>query len=121
MTRGKCEINFFSHYAQVFLSYRTFRRIIEFLIFFLNIINIVFFCIRLTEYDACEKLFREIMEQLTLRDREPRTSQTFINLSANIRLRMRQYSGEVQQLKIKVEESSKQRNMYPFSKILIAI
>lgn len=65
----------------------------------------------LTEYDACEKLFREIMEQLTLRDREPRTSQTFINLSANIRLRMRQYSGEVQQLKIKVEESSKQRNI----------
>ncbi|XP_051176573.1 syntaxin-8 [Leptopilina boulardi] len=65
----------------------------------------------LTEYDACEKLFREIMEQLTLRDREPRTSQTFINLSANIRLRLRQYSGEVQQLKIKVEESSKQRNI----------
>lgn len=65
----------------------------------------------LTEYDACEKLFREIMEQLTLRDREPRTSQTFINLSANIRLRMRQYSSEVQQLKIKVEEASKQRNI----------
>lgn len=57
------------------------------------------------------------MEQLTLRDREPRTSQTFINLSANIRLRMRQYSSEVQQLKIKVEEASKQRNMYPLVKL----
>ncbi|XP_033209690.1 syntaxin-8 [Belonocnema kinseyi] len=65
----------------------------------------------LLEYDACERLFREIMEQLTLRDREPRTSQTFAHLSANIRIRMKKYSGEVRQLKIKVEEASRQRNI----------
>ncbi|XP_039305805.1 syntaxin-8 [Solenopsis invicta] len=61
----------------------------------------------LTEYDACEKLFREIMEQLTMRDGEPKTSKVYASLSANIRLRMKQYTREVQQLKCKVEEASK--------------
>ncbi|KYN12760.1 Syntaxin-8 [Trachymyrmex cornetzi] len=61
----------------------------------------------LTEYDACEKLFREIMEQLTMRDGEPKTSKIYASLSANIRLRMKQYTREVQQLKSKVEEVSK--------------
>jgi len=70
--------------------------------------------IRLTEYDACEKLFREIMEQLTLREGEPRISKLYASLSANIRLRMKQYTREVQQLKSKVEEASKLRTMYPF-------
>ncbi|TGZ49151.1 syntaxin-8 [Temnothorax curvispinosus] len=61
----------------------------------------------LTEYDACEKLFREIMEHLTMRDGTPKTSKTYASLSANIRLRMKQYTREVQQLKSKVEEASK--------------
>ncbi|EFN84007.1 Syntaxin-8 [Harpegnathos saltator] len=39
----------------------------------------------LTEYDACEKLFREIMEQLTMRDSEPKASKVYASLSANIR------------------------------------
>lgn len=65
----------------------------------------------LTEYDACEKLFREIMEQLTLREGEPRTSKVHASLSANIRLRMKQYTREVQQLKSKVEEASKLRTI----------
>jgi len=70
--------------------------------------------IRLTEYDACEKLFREIMEQLTMRDGEPKTSKAYASLSANIRLRMKQYTREVQQLKCKLEEASKLKTMYSF-------
>ncbi|XP_046742315.1 syntaxin-8 [Diprion similis] len=65
----------------------------------------------LTEYESCDKLFREIMEQLTLRNRESRTSQNYASLSANIRLRMKQYSGEVEQLKNKVDEDSKMRSI----------
>lgn len=65
------------------------------------------------EYDACEKLFREIMEQLTLRDKENRRSQAFGSLSATIRLRMKQYSTQVLQLKSKITEASKQHVMYP--------
>ncbi|XP_015516231.1 syntaxin-8 [Neodiprion pinetum] len=65
----------------------------------------------LTEYESCDKLFREIMEQLTLRNRESRTSQNYASLSANIRLRMKQYSGEVEQLKSKVDEDFKMRSI----------
>ncbi|KAL6448808.1 hypothetical protein ACFW04_000527 [Cataglyphis niger] len=65
----------------------------------------------LTEYDACEKLFREIMEQLTLREGEPKASKVYASLSANIRLRMKQYTREVQQLKSKVEEAAKLRTI----------
>lgn len=54
------------------------------------------------------------MEQLTLREGEPKASKVYASLSANIRLRMKQYTREVQQLKSKVEEASKLRTMYPF-------
>ena len=77
--------------------------------------------IRLTEYDACEKLFREIMEQLTMRDGEPKTSKVYASLSANIRLRMKQYTREVQQLKCKVEEASKLKTMYSSVYIFVYI
>ncbi|KAF7401036.1 syntaxin-8 [Vespula maculifrons] len=65
----------------------------------------------LTEYEACEKLFREIMEQLTMRERESETSQAYASLSANIRLRIKQYNREIYQLKTKVEEASKSRTI----------
>lgn len=65
----------------------------------------------ITEYHACEKLCREIMEQLTLRDGEPRTSQTYATLSANVRIRLKQYTREVQQLKNKLEEASKSKTI----------
>ncbi|XP_012281154.1 syntaxin-8 [Orussus abietinus] len=65
----------------------------------------------LLEYDACEKLFRDIMEELTMRNREVRTSQAFAALSANIRFRMKQYNAEVRQLRKKVEEASKFRTI----------
>ena len=61
------------------------------------------------------------MEQLTLRDREPRTSQSFAHLSVNIRIRMKKYGSEVRQLKNKVEEASRKRNMYPLLKQIALI
>ncbi|XP_015183766.1 PREDICTED: syntaxin-8 [Polistes dominula] len=65
----------------------------------------------LAEYEACEKLFREIMEQLNTRERESETSQAYASLSANIRLRMKQYNREIYQLKTKLEEASKSRTI----------
>lgn len=59
------------------------------------------------------------MEQLTLRDGELKTSKAYASLSANIRLRMKQYTREVQQLKSKVDEASKSRTMYPFISICV--
>lgn len=50
-----------------------------------------------------------------MRDSEPKVSKVYASLSANIRLRMKQYTREVQQLKSKVEEASKLRTMYPLS------
>ena len=75
--------------------------------------NIHNFCCRLTEHEACEKLFREIMEQLTVRSREQKTSQAYARLSSSIRLRMKQYSSEVQQLKEKLTQASLSHSMYP--------
>lgn len=49
-----------------------------------------------------------------MRDGEPKTSKAHASLSANIRLRMKQYARQVQQLKSKVEEACKLRVMYPF-------
>ncbi|KAL3285245.1 hypothetical protein HHI36_019355 [Cryptolaemus montrouzieri] len=52
----------------------------------------------LLEHETCEKLYRDIMEQLTLRQRQPRTSDKFSQLSATIRLRLKQYNNEIEQL-----------------------
>ncbi|XP_023705982.1 syntaxin-8 isoform X2 [Cryptotermes secundus] len=46
------------------------------------------------------------MEQLTVRSAEQKTSQEYARLSSAIRLRMKQYSSEVQQLKDKLSEAS---------------
>jgi hypothetical protein len=68
----------------------------------------------LTEHEACEKLYREIMEQLTLRSREEKTSQAYARISSAIRLRLKQYSSEVQQLKDKLSEATASHVMYPY-------
>lgn len=65
----------------------------------------------LVEYDACEKLFREIMEQFTARNKHPKTSQAHAKISANIRIRLKQYNQQVQQLKSKVDDSLKFRTI----------
>ncbi|CAK9798759.1 STX8 [Anthophora quadrimaculata] len=65
----------------------------------------------LTEYDACEKLFREIMEQFIARNKHPKSSQVYVSLSANIRIRLRQYSREVQELKNKVDNAFRSKTI----------
>ena len=69
---------------------------------------------RLVEYDACEKLFRDVMELLTQRDRMSKTSQIYASVSADMRFKTRQYTTQVQQLKYKVDEALKDGIMYPF-------
>ncbi|XP_060815697.1 syntaxin-8 [Bombus pascuorum] len=63
----------------------------------------------LTEYDACEKLYREIMEQFTARNKHSKTLQAYASISANIRIRLKQYNREVQQLKNKVDDALKSK------------
>lgn len=63
----------------------------------------------LTEYEACEKLFREIMEQFTARNKHSKTLQAYASISANIRIHLKQYSREVQQLKNKVDDALKSK------------
>ncbi|CAG9761658.1 unnamed protein product [Ceutorhynchus assimilis] len=58
------------------------------------------------EHESCEKLQREIMSQLTERQRHPRTSQKYAQISADIRLRLKQFNNELQQLRLKLDTSS---------------
>lgn len=55
------------------------------------------------EYGSCEKLQRDIMEQLRVRERT-QASESYSRLSAAIRLRLKQYKNEVRQLEEKVSE-----------------
>ncbi|XP_034946735.1 syntaxin-8 [Chelonus insularis] len=61
----------------------------------------------IAKHDACQKLFREIMEELTQRESKPKTSSAFASLSANIRLKLNQYSDQTLKLKRKVDEALK--------------
>lgn len=66
------------------------------------------------EHESCEKLYRDIMEQLSLRQRETRSSENYARLSASLRMRLKQYSNEVSQLELKLREATKIRSMYPY-------
>ncbi|XP_057329006.1 syntaxin-8 [Microplitis mediator] len=63
----------------------------------------------ITEYDVCEKLYDDIMEQLNQRQSKPKASLAFASLSANVRIQMNQYSDHILQLKKKVAEALKLR------------
>ncbi|KAE8742354.1 hypothetical protein FOCC_FOCC012154 [Frankliniella occidentalis] len=56
----------------------------------------------LREHEACEKLFREIAAQLSERDSQIPSSAAYGKLSASIRVRLRQFEVEVQQLRGKL-------------------
>lgn len=70
---------------------------------------------RLLEYESCEKLHRDIMEQMSLRSRETRTSEKYARLSATVRMRLKQYNNEVDQLRVKLQEAARSKLMYPFT------
>ncbi|CAG9856033.1 unnamed protein product [Phyllotreta striolata] len=67
----------------------------------------------LLEHDSCEKLHRDIMEQLTIRQKHPRNTDKYSQLSASIRLRLKQYNNEVSQLNQKLDATSKSNNITP--------
>ncbi|CAH1398923.1 unnamed protein product [Nezara viridula] len=53
----------------------------------------------LTEHESCDKLYREIVTQLNARNVFPTNSEKFSAASAAIRLRLKQYNYEVQELR----------------------
>ncbi|KAK0163534.1 hypothetical protein PV327_007206 [Microctonus hyperodae] len=61
------------------------------------------------EHDACESLFREIMEQITQRESKPKTSSAFASVSVNIRFQLKQYADRIIQLRKKVDEALRLR------------
>ncbi|XP_043285126.1 syntaxin-8 [Venturia canescens] len=62
----------------------------------------------LVEHDACEKLFRDVMELLTQRDRSSKNTQLYASLSADMRFKTKQYTSQIEQLKNQVETDIKQ-------------
>lgn len=56
------------------------------------------------------------MEQLTERQKFSRTSNKYSELSANIRLKLKQFKTEVGQLNQKLDLITKTGNMYPLMK-----
>lgn len=58
------------------------------------------------------------MEQLTLRNKHPKVSQVYASLSANVRIHLKQYNREVQQLKSKVDDALRSGTMYPFAPLV---
>lgn len=82
-------------------------------------IELTFFCLnwnyfianRLLEHESCEKLQRDIMEQLSQRQ-STKLSDKFASLSANIRVRLKQFYNEVTELKRKLNEADNSRSMY---------
>lgn len=65
---------------------------------------------RLLEHESCEKLYRQIVEQLNLRSFEDRASGKYAEISALIRLQMKQFGSEIHQLQSKLQES---HSLYP--------
>ncbi|KAF3425823.1 hypothetical protein E2986_06968 [Frieseomelitta varia] len=52
------------------------------------------------------------------RNKHSKTLQAYASISANIRIHLKQYSREVQQLKNKVDDALKSKAMYPFARSL---
>lgn len=66
---------------------------------------------RLTEFDACERLSRDIQSQIVLRNRESRLSSEYLKISAGVRFKLKQFSTEVQQLNKNLSEASLRGSM----------
>lgn len=58
----------------------------------------------LLDHESCEKLYRQIVEQLNLRSFEDRSSRKYAEISALIRLQMKQFGSEIQQLQSKLKQ-----------------
>lgn len=69
------------------------------------------FCFRITAHDACEKLYRDIQSQLVIWSNEGRKSSTYGISSANIRMKLKQYSAEIKQLNQQLEKTTREQMM----------
>lgn len=58
--------------------------------------------IRITEYDACDRLSGEIQRQIMQRKAQPVNGPEYSRLSGIVRLRMKQYGNELSQLSQKI-------------------
>ncbi|XP_065221475.1 syntaxin-8 [Planococcus citri] len=63
----------------------------------------------LDEYDMCEKLHRDILDLLNKRSVELKTSDDYARLSSSIRIRLKQFDVEVEQLSHKLREATMSR------------
>lgn len=66
--------------------------------------NSFLFGIRTTEYEACDRLSRDIQAQIVQRNAEPVQSEKYARISANTRLRLNQFTNELQQLSIRIKD-----------------
>ncbi len=60
--------------------------------------SFIIFLNRITEYEASERLSRDVQAQLVYRDSQAKLSAEYAKLSATIRIRLKQLSGELDQL-----------------------
>lgn len=72
----------------------------------------IFTVFRLLEYESCEKLHRDIMEQLSQRALYSRSSDKYNQISVTIRLRLKQFNNEVSELYKKLDIATLSGTMY---------
>lgn len=73
---------------------------------------LLFHCYRITEYEASERLSRDVQAQIVYRNSQEKLSAEYAKLSATIRIRLKQLSSELEQLDQKLEQNSVTGKMY---------
>jgi hypothetical protein len=68
---------------------------------------------RLIEHESCEKLYREIEGLLNVRELEHKSSEKYVLYSSQVRLRLKQFTDEVQQLSHKLRGLATSKAVYP--------
>lgn len=64
----------------------------------------MFIANRTTEFEACDRLSRDIQAQIVQRNAEPVQSEQYARISANLRLRLKQFTNELQQLSVRIKD-----------------
>lgn len=77
-----------------------------------------YFRYRITEFEAAERLSRDVQAQLVYRNSQAKLSAEYAKLSATIRLRLKQLSSELEQLDQKLEQNSVTGKMYAYTQHL---
>lgn len=72
------------------------------------------FFFRLIEHESCEKLHREIEALLNVRELEHKSSEKYVLYSSQVRLRLKQFTDEVQQLSYRLRGLATSKTVYPF-------